>query len=150
LQVTGGLRRVENTDDFGFVAGLSIPLPVRDQQAGAIREARERQAQLAASTEAQRLEMRATLFDVYQEMLHAHTALSQLQQEVIPLAGETLALADQGYRIGRFSLPELLEAQQSLIELQARVVAYATTFHLHVIEIERLLGAPLSGDANRP
>lgn len=149
LQVTGGLRRVENTDDFGFVAGLYIPLPVRDQQAGALREARERQAQLAASTEAQRLEMRATLFDVYQEMLHARTALTQLQQEVIPLAGETLALADQGYRIGRFSLVELLEAQHSLIELQARVVAYATTFHLHVIEIERLLGAPLAGETNR-
>lgn len=150
LRVSGGLRRVENTDDFGFVAGISLPLSVRDQQQGALREARERQAQLAASTEALRLEMRATLFDVYQEILHARTALTQLQQEVIPLASETLALADQGYRIGRFSLPELLEAQQSLIELQARVVAYATTFHLHVIEIERLLGAPLSGDADRP
>ena len=149
LRVSGGLRRVENTDDFGLVAGLSIPLPVRDQQAGTIREARERQAQLAASTEALRLEMRATLFDVYQEMLHARTALTQLQQEVIPLAGETLALADQGYRAGRFSLLELLDAQKSLIELRGEVVAYAATFHLHVIEIERLLGAPLSGKANR-
>ena len=149
LRVSGGLRRVENTDDFGFVAGLSIPLPVRDQQAGVIREARERRAQLDVSAEALRLEMRATLFDVYQEMLHARTALTQLQQEVIPLAGETLALADQGYRAGRFSLLELLDAQKSLIELRGEVVAYAATFHLHVIEIERLLGAPLSGKANR-
>jgi len=149
LRVSGGMRRVENTDDFGLVAGLSIPLPVRDQQQGAIREARERQAQLAAATEALRLEMRATLFDVYQEMLHARTALTQLQQEVIPLAGETLALADQGYRAGRFSLLELLDAQKSLIELRGQAVANAATFHLHVIEIERLLGAPLQPDSPR-
>lgn len=148
-RVSGGLRRVEGTDDFGFVAGISTPLPVRDQQEGTIREARERQAQLNASTEALRLEMRATLFDVYQEMLHARTALTQLQQEVIPLADETLALAGQGYRNGRFTLLELLDAQKSLIELRGQVVAYATTFHLHVIEIERLLGAPLQVDTTR-
>lgn len=149
MRVSGGLRRVEVTDDFGFVAGLYIPLPVRDQQAGAIREARERQAQLAASTEALRLEMRATLFDVYQEMLHARTAFTQLQQEIIPLADETLALADQGYRAGRFSLLELLDAQKSLIELRGQLLAYAAAFHLYVIEIERLLGAPLQQDAPR-
>ncbi|MDP2139008.1 MAG: TolC family protein [Candidatus Didemnitutus sp.] len=149
LRVSGGLRRVENTDDFGFVAGVSIPLPMRDQQQGAIREARERRAQLDVSAEALRLEMRATLFAVYQEMMHARTALMQLQREVIPSAEETLVLADQGYRAGRFSLLELLDAQKSLIELRAQVVANATAFHLHVIEIERLLGAPILPDAPR-
>lgn len=149
LRLSGGLRRVEATDDFGFVAGLSIPLPARDQQAGTIREARERRAQLGVSAEALRLEMRATLFDVYQEMVHARTAFTQLQQEVIPIAEETLALAGEGYRNGRFSLLELLDAQKSLIELRGQVVAYAAAFHLHVIEIERLLGAPLQHDINR-
>lgn len=147
LRVSGGLRRVENTDDFGFVAGISLPLSVRDQQQGTIREARVRRDQLAASAEALRLEMRATLFDVYQEMLHARTAIDRLQGEIIPLARETLTLADQGYRNGRFSLLELLDAQQSLVALNSQVVAYAAAFHLHVIEIERLLGAPLHPDA---
>ena len=93
--------------------------------------------------------MRATLFDVYQEMLHARTALTQLRQKVIPIAEETLALTEQGYRKGRFPLLELLDAQQSLIALRVQVVANATAFHLHVIEIERLLGAPLHQDAPR-
>ena len=149
MRVSGGLRRVEGTDDFGFVAGISLPLSVRDQQHGAIREARERQAQLAAFTEAQRLEMRATLFEVYQEMLHARTALTQLQQEIIPLADETLALADQGYRAGRFSLLELLDAQKTFVDLRGQLLAYAAAFHLYVIEIERLLGAPLQPDSPR-
>ena len=149
-RVSGGLRRVEGTDDIGFVAGISIPLPLRDQNAGTIREARERRAQLGASAEALRLEMRATLFDVYQEMQHARTALTQLHQEVIPFAEEALQLADQGYRNGRFSLLELLDAQKSLIEFRGQAVSYAATFHLHVIEIERLLGGPLQAPDAAP
>ncbi len=149
-QVSGGLRRVEGTDDSGLVAGVSIPLPVRNQQQGAIREARERRAQLDATAEALRLEMRATLFEVYQEMLHAGAALTQLRDEVVPSAEAILALADQGYRNGRFPLIELLDAQKSLGELRSEVTAHAATFHLHVIEIERLLGAPLQGDHTRP
>jgi cobalt-zinc-cadmium efflux system outer membrane protein len=139
-----GVRRVEATDDFGVVAGISIPLSIRDQSSGHVREARDRRAQLDASTEAARFEMRATLFEVYQEMLHARTALAQLQQEVIPAAEETLTLAKKGYGEGRYSVLELLDAQKSLVELRRQVVTNAATFHLHVIEIERLLGAPLA------
>lgn len=142
-RLSGGLRRTEATDDWGFVAGFSIPLPVRDQQLGAIRESRERRAQLETAVAAQRLEMRAVLFDVYQEMLHARTALDLLQDEVIPMAEETLKLAEQGYQSGRFSLLELLDAQKSIISLRRQVVANAAAFHLHVIEIERVLGAPI-------
>lgn len=148
--LSAGLRRVEATDDFGFVAGISLPLPLRDQTQGTVREARELRSQAEASGEATRLELRATLFAVYQEMLHARTALTQLKQKIIPTAEETLTLADRGYRAGRFSLLELLDAQKSLIELRGAVVANAAAFHLHVIEIERLIGAPLSANSTRP
>jgi len=144
LRVSAGLRRVEATDDFGLVAGVSLPLAVRDQTAGAIREVRERRAQIDVAAESARLELRATLFAVYQEMLHARTALAQLRDDVTPLAEETLALTSASYRAGRTALPELLEAQQSLVDLRRQIVAQAAAFHLHVIELERLLGAPLS------
>jgi len=144
-RVSAGLRRVETSDDFGFVAGISLPLPVRNQHAGTQREIRERRDQVIATTEAMRLEMHATLFDVYQEMLHAHTGLTQLQETIIPLAEHTLDLANQGYRAGRYSLLEVLTAQQALGELHTQRIRFATTYHVHAIEIERLLGAPLQG-----
>ncbi len=143
-RVSAGLRRVEATDDFGFVAGVSLPLPMRDQTQGNVREARELRAQTDASGEAAFIELRATLFAVYQEMLHARTALNQLRQKIIPEAKSSLSLARQGYETGRFSLFDLLDAQKSLIELRGAVVANAAAFHLHVIELERLLGAPLT------
>lgn len=143
-RLSAGLRRVEATDDFGFVAGISLPLPVRDQTLGNSREARERQAQADASGAAARLELRATLFAVYQEMLHARTALGQLHGKIIPDADQSLQLLQQGYAEGRYPLTDLLTAQKSLAELHGEAVANAAAFHLHVIEIERLLGAPLA------
>lgn len=143
LRLSAGLRRAEASDDVGFVAGVSLPLPVRDLTQGAVREARARQTQTDAAAAAARLEAHATLFAVYQELLHARTALAQLRENIVPAAEQSLALVRQGYAGGRFPLTELLDAQQSLVRLRAALVAHATTFHLHVIEIERLLGAPL-------
>lgn len=143
LRLSAGLRRVEASDNVGFVAGVSLPLPVRDLTQGSVREARARQTQSEAAAEAARLETHATLFAVYQEMLHARTALAQLRESIVPAAEQSLVLVRQGYAEGRFPLTELLDAQQSLVGLRGTLVAHATTFHLHVIEIERLLGAPL-------
>jgi len=149
LQISGGVRRLEATDDFGLVAGISIPLGIRNQQLGAIREARERRSQVDSSAQVARLEMRATLFEVFQEMRHVRTAIEQLQKSIIPLAEETLAVTEQGYRSGRFSLLELLDAQRSLIDLRSQLVANAAAYQLHVIEIERLLGGPADSHPNQ-
>jgi cobalt-zinc-cadmium efflux system outer membrane protein len=149
LQVSGGLRRLEATNDFGLVAGVSIPLGFRNQQAGAIREARERRAQVEVSAKAAQLELRATLYQVYQEMLQSRSTLDQLQKEIIPTAEETLSLTEQGYRCGRYSLLELLDIQKSLIELRGQLVANAAAYQLHVIEIERLIGGPIDGPTNQ-
>lgn len=140
---SGGVKRNEATDSIGLVAGISIPLAVREPNAGDIREARERRDQTEANAEARRLEMHATLFEVYQEMLHARTVVTTLDHDLLPAAQQTLKLADEGYRQGRFSILDLLDAQKSLLELQQLLVTNAAAYHLHLIEIEHLLGAPV-------
>lgn len=144
IRVNAGLRRNEATDDFGFVAGVSVPWAKRDQMQGKAQEARELRAQSSAAIEAARLDLHASLFAVYQEVKHATTALTQLREKIIPEAETSLRLARQGYESGRFSLLELLDAQQSLITLRSAVITHATAAHLRVIELERLLGAPLT------
>jgi cobalt-zinc-cadmium efflux system outer membrane protein len=144
---SAGLRRTEVSDDFGFVAGFSMPLPVRDPSTGAVREAEVQRELTAAEVEVARLELRATLFEVYQEMVHAHTAITSLQQVLLPTAEESLALVREGYEHGRYSLLELRVAQQALVAHRTELVHQATAYQLHVIEIERLLGGPLSADS---
>ena len=146
--VSAGLRRNEATDSVGFVAGLSLPIAVREPNAGDIRAARERRAQTTANAEALRLEMRATLYEVYQEMVHARTVVDLMRDELMPAARATLQLTETGYHEGRFSALDWLDAQQALLDLEQRLITNATAWHLHAIELERLLGAPLAADAS--
>jgi cobalt-zinc-cadmium efflux system outer membrane protein len=144
FRVSAGVRRSEREDAVGLVGGITLPLPVRDPAAGSAAEARERRAQIEAAAEARRLELRASLFAVYQELTHARAAFEQLQREIIPLVRETFSLTQAGYAAGRYSLPDLLEAQRAVLDVERQALEHAATFHLHVIEIERLLGAPLT------
>jgi outer membrane protein, heavy metal efflux system len=143
--LSGGLRRVEASDDFGLVASLSMPIQVNDQTQGKVLEARERRAQVDALFKSSQLEMISTLFAVYQEMIHVRTVFTRLKEEIIPLAEETNELAEQGYFKGRYSLLEMQDAQRSLIDLRKQVITNAAAFHILVIEIERLTGTPLMG-----
>lgn len=145
---TAGLRRAEISGDFGLVAGFSMPLPVRDPSTGAVREAEVQRELTAAEVEVARLELRATLFDVYQEMVHAFSAITSLQDVLLPTAEESLAIVREGYEHGRYSLLELQAAQQALIARRTELVHQATAYQLHVIEIERLLGGPLNQTTN--
>ncbi|MCZ6675411.1 MAG: TolC family protein [Verrucomicrobia bacterium] len=147
--LSGGLRRVEATDDFSLVARVSLPFQVHDQTQGKVLESRERRARVDALFKATRLEMISTLFAVYQEMIHVRTVFTQLRGEIIPLAEEIYELTEQGYLKGRYSLLEMQDAQRSLIELRKQIVGNAEAFHIYVIEIERLLGTPLMGDIPR-
>lgn len=141
---SAGLRRNEATDDFGLVAGFSMPLAVRDPSTGAVREAETQRELTAAQVEVARLELRATLFEVYQEMVHAHTAITSLQKVLLPTAEESLGIVREGHEQGRYSLLELRVAQQALVTHRTELVQQATAYQLHVIEIERLLGGPLN------
>lgn len=144
--LSGGLRRVEASDDFGLVASVSLPFPFQDQARGNVQEARVRREQVDTLEKATRLDMISTLFAVYQEMIHVRTFFTRLKEEIIPLAEETNELAEQGYFKGRYSLLEMQDAQRSLIDLRKQVIANAAAFHIFVIEIERLTGTPLLGD----
>jgi cobalt-zinc-cadmium efflux system outer membrane protein len=54
-----------------------------------------------------------------------------------------LQTSEAGYRVGRFSLQELAEARQQLLEIEQESIRAAAEFHTHLVEIERLTGAPV-------
>ena len=140
ITLNAGVRRLEALDDQALVAGFSIPLGTRkrsDPEFAALRSERE---QLALTAQAKRLELHATLFALYQEVIHARTEVNALQEEVRPEAERVLRTSDEGYRAGRFSLIELADAQRQLLEVERDAIRAAAEFHIHLIEIERLTG----------
>lgn len=140
VSISAGVRRLETFDDQALVAGFSIPLGTRRRADYQERAARANRTVIESEREARRLELHATLFDLYQELLHARTEAQSLREKVRPQAEAMLKTTADGYQAGRFSLLELADAQIQLIELERESIRAAAQFHTLMIDIKRLTG----------
>lgn len=149
VSVSAGVRRLETFDDQALVAGFSIPLGTRRRADYQERAARADRTVIESEREARRMQMHATLFDLYQELLHARTEAQSLREKVRPQAEAMLKTTSEGYRAGRFSLLELVDAQIQLIELEREAIRAAAQFHTLMIDIKRVTGEPVTAASTR-
>jgi len=75
---------------------------------------------------------------------HAKDVIEILNQRIISAAEEMLAVYELGYQSGRYSLLELIQTQQLLLNARSRSVEMVVNRHSYRIEICRLTGAQLS------
>lgn len=143
ISVGAGVRRLEAFDDQALVASFHVPLGTRRRADLEERAARAERSRIDSDREARRLELYATLFDLYQEILHARTEAEALQTQVRPQAETMLSTTNEGYRAGRFSLLELADAQLQLIEVERDAIRAAAQFHTLLVEIQRVTGEPI-------
>jgi cobalt-zinc-cadmium efflux system outer membrane protein len=140
-----GLRRLAENDDTALVAGVSMPLAVRDRNQGAIREADVRLAQTGALASAARIRARADLLGLHQQVDADRARVETLRNEALPQAQLALEQTRSGYERGRFSFLELATAQEELLALQAAAIDAAADYHRLLVDIERLTGAVATG-----
>jgi cobalt-zinc-cadmium efflux system outer membrane protein len=134
VTLSAGVRRNEEADAQGFVAGASFELPFGNRNQGAIAAAQA----AARSAQAQRsllmVESVRAIASARATLRAAEDRVDTLENRTVPQAEEALRLADIGYRAGRFSLIELLDATEArdaalnaLIDArEARDIAAAT------------------------
>ena len=142
LTVGAGVRRLNDVDATGLVAGLSMPLPVFDRNQGGIAAAQARVAFAEARREAALLRTRSVLFGLYSAAQQARTQAAALTRDAIPQAEEALALTQRGFANGRFSFLELADVQRQVLELRRQVNAEQADAHRLDAELERLTGEP--------
>lgn len=140
LRPSIGVRRYETNDDFALVAGLSIPLPVLNRNQGRLSESRAALSRTRADSEAARVQVHTSLFEVYQEFQHHIHRADALREKVIPRLSKALDETRQGYEKGRYSYFEWHAVQADLLEARNELVEASTGAHRLVIVLERLTG----------
>jgi len=148
IEIAGGVRHINLTDDTGLVMSLNIPFGNTTRAAPKVEEAEMTSLRNPYDLEQRRLELYATLFEVHQELIHAIEAVSTYSNTIIPLAESTLKDYEKGYAAGRYSLLELNVAQRILLDSKLEHVIAAGDYHRYRIEIDRLTGAGLTTGAN--
>ena len=122
--ITGdlGVRRFEATRDVALVAGLSVPIPIADRNRNAVQAARV-EIQLADARLAQaRIENVRKVRDAHSALTAAIARVDALQNSGLNQAREAVRLADIGYRAGKFSLLELIDAQDALNQAESALL----------------------------
>ena len=122
VTVSGGLRRFNDGRDTALVAGVSLPIPIRDRNRGGIEAARADET--AAEFQAERVRAEARRERAQAQMLveAAETRLTALEGPGLAQAEEAVRLAQIGYNAGRFSLLELLDAQGALTTARRSII----------------------------
>lgn len=138
--VSAGLRRNEDGDDLAAVAGLTIPLRLRDPVRGEVVAAQTRLAQVEVQRSASALRIRTRLFGWLQELSHARHAAQTLDQDVIPRMSAALDQTEYAYRRGRYGYAELVAAQRELLEVKRARIEVAVDAYRYATEIDRLTG----------
>ncbi len=144
--VSAGLRHFNEHGDVGLVLSLRMPLGSAGRASAHVNEAEALAAREPLVAQDQRLALRATLYGLHQELLHARDRLETWRNRVIPAAEQAVADYSEGYAAGRYALLELATAQNTLLEARNEVLSAAIEHHAARIEIDRLVGAePVKG-----
>ena len=83
ITVSGGYRRLAETDDNAFVFGLSVPLTIFDRHQGTIQESFHQQTKAEVNQRAAKTRVHRELADAYKELAVAYDLPVALHKELL-------------------------------------------------------------------
>jgi cobalt-zinc-cadmium efflux system outer membrane protein len=143
-EISGGLRRIEHSDDWALVGGITVPLRRKNRNQGRIDETRATLAQFEAAEEATRVRIETQLFVLYQELKHNIELAARLETDVAPRYETALADTLRAFELGRSSYLEYRAVQTELLAVAYEILDAHADAYLLSIEIERLTGESLA------
>lgn len=150
VTLNAGYRRFSDVQIQAFLIGASLPLPLFDRNGGAVQEAESHLAKAYEERRAMIARVSARLAEAYRAMAGAHDEVMALRSTVLPGSRQTFDAVSEGYRLGKFGFLDVLDAQRTLIAASGQYLRALSDYHKAVADVERLVGAPLSGVANAP
>ncbi len=148
VTLSGGFRRLNGSDDDAFVFGLSFPLPLFNRNQGGTLEARHELAKAEEARRAAEIQLNNNLNAVYNTLAAAQAELKALNQQVLPGANRAFEAVNEGYRLGKFSLMDVLDAQRTISDSKMQYLETLTNYYLALADLEQLIGTSISSQAD--
>lgn len=143
VRVSAGWRHYRETNDNAVRLGISIPIPLFDRNTGGIIEAQEARAKVDAESAAARATLILTLGRAYETAAGSAREIGILRTSAIPTVRRAVDAIEEGYAQGRYSLLEVLDAQNTATQAALREAEALISFHTSVAVLEGLTGVPL-------
>lgn len=150
VRVAAGWRHYNATSDNAVRLGVSIALPVWDQNQGDILAADEALQKTQADRDVNKAALIAVAGRSYDAINGALAEISLLRGSIIPNARKAAEGIEDAYAQGRFSLLDVLDAQTAVAQAALREQEALQSFHTAVTTIEGLVGRPFMLTAAGP
>lgn len=137
MTLSVGARRYQQTGDVVLLAGVSMPIPLFDQNQVARADAKNELEQ-ASNLVAVQQKRSAILLENAKQRLQSHQQLlTTIDQSVIPAAQESLRIAQLAYQSGKTGLLEWIDARLVWRESRERRLDIWLNIQQTIAEIER-------------
>lgn len=144
ITLSGGYRRLEETNDNAAVVGISIPLQFFNRNQGAIQAARHRLARIEAEKRAAQIRVNTTLAEAFNTLTNTYSRGSSLKNEILPQTKSAFDAVTEGYRFGKFSFLDVLDSQRTLFKARSQYLDALGDYHKAVADVERVTGEPVA------
>lgn len=122
ITASGGVRSFRESKDTAFVVSVSIPLPVFNRNRGNIYAARAEGDAAEAQLAQTRLDTRYSRREAELLLAAANERLTALSGAGLFQANEAARVAEIGYQQGKFTLIELIDAQDALTSANLKLI----------------------------
>ena len=141
VTANAGIRHFGGTSAVAFVAGISVPIPVFNQNQGEIARAGADLRRAAEEGRQAELERSQELVMAWSQWRAASSEATSIHERSLPEAERAYQQALAGYRVGAFQYLEVLDAQRTLFEQRSRYVEALARTRTARAETERLAPA---------
>lgn len=141
--LTGGGQRFGGRGDYGLRLGLSVPLPIFDRRQGAIEAAEYRLGAARRARQEAQSEVLADLEDAYRSLTASAAEVRRLRETVLPSARSAFQSFERGYRLGKFDLVRVLDAQETLFDARLQYVRALEDYRQSAARVEEVAAVPL-------
>jgi len=144
VELSGGFRHIEQTNDKTFLFAVTIPLQLFNRNQGNIEEARHRLAKAGAEKRTAAIKLTKTFLAAYNKVDFTHSQVIAIQTKILPGAQKAYDGINEGYRFGKFGYLDVLDSQKTLFAAKGQYLEAVADYHKAVADVERLTGSPLT------
>jgi cobalt-zinc-cadmium efflux system outer membrane protein len=122
LELAGGVRRLQQTEDFAALVSVGVPLPLADRKQAAAEAAQTRIAAYESELLAARRDVEARMRSLAIRIGAEETEARALDGDLLPEARRARDEAQAAYDQGLFRFTDVLDAERTLAELSTRAI----------------------------
>lgn len=141
VMLRGGIRQLGETDAIGPVVGISIPLQIFNGGGAAARQARAERDGAAALLRVAERRAEQAIAEGEVDLADAEAAARTATGPALSAASEAVRIARIGYREGKFSQLDLIDAERTLAETRSAAIDALSRYHAAAARLTRLTAA---------